>query len=48
LLLSKILVDKLPINADYVTKRIGEISLRGKSTDVILYTIERTNNIVSS
>ena len=46
LLLSKVLVDKLPLNSDYLSRRIGEISLRGKSTEVILYTIERTNKTV--
>lgn len=46
LLLSKALVDTLPLNSDYLPKRIGEISLRGKSTEIILFTIERTNNEV--
>lgn len=46
LLLSKDLVDKLPLNSDFLPKRIGEISLRGKSTEIMLFTIERTNDKV--
>lgn len=46
LLLSKELIDLLPLNNDYLPKRIGEISLRGKSTEIMLFTIERTNNEV--
>jgi len=46
LLLSKDLVDKLPLNSDFLPKRIGEISLRGKSTEIMLFTVERTNNTV--
>ena len=47
LLLSKDLVDMLPLNDAYLPKRIGEISLRGKSTEIILFTMERTNNKVA-
>jgi class 3 adenylate cyclase len=43
LLLSKALVDTLPLNNDYLPKKIGEISLRGKATEIMLFTIERTN-----
>lgn len=46
LLLSKDLVDKLPLNDVFLPKRIGEISLRGKSTEIMLFTVERTNNEV--
>lgn len=46
LLLSKDLVDKLPLNSVFLPKRIGEISLRGKSTEIMLFTVERTNNEV--
>jgi class 3 adenylate cyclase len=46
LLLSKSLVDILPINDGFSPKRIGEISLRGKSTEIILYTVERKYNKV--
>ena len=46
LLLTKDLVDNLPLNSDYLPKKIGEISLRGKSTEIMLFTIERTNNAV--
>ena len=44
LLLSKTLVDILPINDAFAPKKIGEISLRGKSTEIILYTISRNHN----
>lgn len=44
LLLSEALVDKLPLNNDYSPKKIGEISLRGKSTEIMLFTIERINH----
>ncbi len=44
LLLSKALVDVLQLNNDYLPKRIGEISLRGKSTEIILFTIEQRNS----
>lgn len=47
LLLSKDLVDMLPLNNDYMPKRIGEISLRGKSTEVMLFTVERANDTVT-
>lgn len=46
LLLTKELVDNLPLSSDYLPKKIGEISLRGKSTEIMLFTIERTNNKV--
>lgn len=46
LLLSKDLVDQLPLNHAFQPKRIGEISLRGKSTEIMLFTIERTNTEV--
>lgn len=46
LLLSKSLVDKLPLNHAFTPKRIGEISLRGKSTEIMLFTVERTGNKV--
>jgi len=46
LLLTKQLVDRLPLNNDYLPKRIGEISLRGKSTEIMLFTVERTNDKV--
>jgi class 3 adenylate cyclase len=41
LLITKNLIDILPFNGRFVPKKIGEISLRGKSTEMILYTIER-------
>ena len=44
LLLSKALIDVLPLNDDYLTKRIGEINLRGKSTEIMLFTVERLDN----
>ena len=47
LLLSKDLVDMLPLNEIYMPKRIGEISLRGKSTEIMLFTVERTNNALA-
>ncbi len=43
LLLSKVLVDCLPLNNDFLPKKIGEISLRGKATEIMLFTIERRN-----
>jgi class 3 adenylate cyclase/FixJ family two-component response regulator len=46
LLLTKELVDNLPLTTDYFAKKIGEISLRGKSREIMLFTIERTNNKV--
>ena len=46
LLLTKALVDTLPLNNDFLPKRIGEISLRGKSTEIMLFTIERSNDKV--
>lgn len=46
LLLSKALVDTLPLIDDYLPKQIGEISLRGKSTEIMLFTIERSNDKV--
>jgi class 3 adenylate cyclase len=46
LLLSKSLVDRLPLNQTFSAKRIGEISLRGKSTEIILFTVEKTGNKV--
>jgi adenylate cyclase len=44
LLLSKDLVDRLPKNNNYLPERIGEINLRGKSTEIILFTINRRNS----
>lgn len=44
LLLSKALVDVLQLNNDYSPKKIGEISLRGKSTEIILFTVEQGND----
>jgi adenylate cyclase len=44
LLLSKDLVDRLPENHNYLPHRIGEISLRGKSTEIILFTYNRKGN----
>ena len=41
LLLSKDLVDKLNLNNNYIPRRIGGINLRGKSTEIILFTIDR-------
>ncbi|MDZ7605085.1 MAG: response regulator [Cyclobacteriaceae bacterium] len=41
LLLSKDLVDHLEINENYSPRRIGGINLRGKSTEIILFTIDR-------
>jgi class 3 adenylate cyclase len=41
LLLSKDLVDVLEINDNYIPRRIGGINLRGKSTEIILFTIDR-------
>ena len=41
LLLSKDLIDRLTIDNTFLPRRIGEISLRGKSSDIMLYTIER-------
>ena len=46
LLLSKSLIDKLPLNHTFLPKRIGEISLRGKSTEIMLFTVERTGDKV--
>ena len=46
LLLSKSLVDILPLNKAFLPKRIGEISLRGKSTEIMLFTIERSKDSV--
>jgi adenylate cyclase len=46
LLLSKSLIDKIPLNHKYEAKRIGEISLRGKSTEIMLFTVERTGDKV--
>ncbi len=46
LLLSKTLIDKLPLNHAFAAKRIGEISLRGKSTEIMLFTVERTGDKV--
>jgi len=46
LLLSKSLIDKLPLNHAYNPKKIGEISLRGKSTEIMLFTVERTGDKV--
>ncbi len=47
LLLTKDLVDMLPLNDDFLPRRIGEISLRGKSTEIMLFTVERTNDTVT-
>lgn len=44
LLLSKDLVDTLSLKNDYRPVKIGEISLRGKSTEIILFTVKRSNN----
>ena len=46
LLLSKSLVDRLSLNQTFTAKRIGEISLRGKSTEIMLFTVERTGDKV--
>jgi len=46
LLLSKALVDMLPLNNDFLPKQIGEIPLRGKSTEIMLFTVERSNDKV--
>lgn len=46
LLLSKNLVDKLPMNHAFAPRRIGEISLRGKSTEIMLFTVERSGDKV--
>ncbi|MCG8309349.1 MAG: response regulator [Cytophagales bacterium] len=46
LLLSKDLVDMLPLNNEYLPRRIGEISLRGKSTEIMLFTVERAGDQV--
>lgn len=46
LLLSKSLVDKLPLNHEFAARKIGEISLRGKSTEIMLFTVERTGDKV--
>lgn len=46
LLLSKDLIDRLPQHNDFLPKQIGEINLRGKSRDIMLYTVERSNNKV--
>lgn len=39
LLLSETLIKELPLKPRYVEKEIGKISLRGKSTDITLYTV---------
>lgn len=44
LLLSKSLVDMLPLNDTFQAKRIGEISLRGKTTEVMLFTVEKAGD----
>jgi len=41
LLLSKDLVDQLPLNDNYMPRRIGGINLRGKSSEIVLFTVER-------
>ena len=41
LLLSKDLVDRLPKNDSYLPHKIGEINLRGKSTEIVLFTVNR-------
>jgi len=46
LLLSKDLIDRLPQNNDFAPKQIGEINLRGKSRDIMLFTVERSNDKV--
>ena len=46
LLLSKDLIDLLPLHTDFQPKQIGEINLRGKSTDIMLFTVERSNDKV--
>jgi class 3 adenylate cyclase len=46
LLLTKSLIDKLPLDHTFSPKRIGEISLRGKSTEIMLFTVERTGDKV--
>ncbi|MCK5278957.1 MAG: response regulator [Cyclobacteriaceae bacterium] len=46
LLLSKDLMDMLPLNSKYLPKKIGEINLRGKSTEIMLFTVERSINKV--
>ena len=46
LLLSKALVDMLPLNNDFLPKQIGEIPLRGKSNEIMLFTVERSNDKV--
>jgi adenylate cyclase len=40
ILLSENLIDKLPQDNKYLSKRIGELVLRGKSTKVTLYTYQ--------
>lgn len=47
LLISESLIDKLPPTDSYTPKRIGEINLRGKRSEIILYTVERvvTNTV---
>lgn len=41
LLLSKDLVDKLPQKEVYASRKLGEINLRGKSSTMTLFTVER-------
>jgi adenylate cyclase len=43
LLISKTLLDLLPLSDNYDTKEIGEINLRGKKTPEVLYAINRMN-----
>ncbi len=47
LLLSQSLVDMLPVNHAFSPRKIGEINLRGKSAEIILYTIELTGKSVT-
>jgi class 3 adenylate cyclase len=47
LLLSKELIDRLPISNNFIPRRIGEINLRGKSTDIMLYTVDRQRSMAA-
>lgn len=47
LLLSKDLIDRLPISNNFIPRRIGEINLRGKSTDIMLYTVDRQRSMAA-
>jgi class 3 adenylate cyclase len=46
LLLSKSLVEKLPLEQAFIPKQIGEINLRGKSAEIMLFTVERSGKKV--